>query len=110
MQESRESLKNVKIALFSKDINKLLLLLDKSGEYDILTSLQVHTLLLTMSRSGLEDLINYLPTFQQIFLIGTYFQYSGRTFIEAFSRTPLERYIEQYNERLYSQAKEHPLA
>lgn len=110
MQESREVLQNVKISKFSEDINKLLLILDKTGEYSTLTSLQIHTLLLEMNKKGLGELIGYLPIFQQIFLIGNYFQYSGRTFIEAFSRTPLERYIEQYNERLYCQAKESPYA
>lgn len=110
MKETREVLQNVKISKFSEDMDKLLVLLDKAGEYDTLTSLQVHTLLLEINRSGLGEFIGSLPIFQRILLIGNYFQYTGRTFIEAFSRTPLERYIQQYNERLYCQAKELPYA
>ena len=85
---------NPKIATFSKDIGKFLGLLDKEGTYkDLLTSTQVHTLFLAMERAELGNIVNYLPGIQSFLSIGNYFECGGCTFIEAFCRTPIKRYI-----------------
>lgn len=102
---------NPKISAFSKDIGKFLGLLDKEGTYkDLLTSTQVHTLFLAMERAELGNIVNSLPVVQSFLSIGNYFECGGYTFIEAFCRTPIKRYIEQFNETRYAQKKESPYA